>query len=70
MIGTLLDGIARNEVAVAILNITGIRTVGADGAVVPGQAAKAASCVGARVVLTGISACPRTVSSPPPRAAR
>jgi PAS domain S-box-containing protein len=52
---TLLDGIGHHEAEIAILDVTGVRTVDAQVADVLLRASQAARLLGADVVLTGIS---------------
>ncbi len=52
---TLLEGIARHQATVAILDITGVQVVDTQVAYALIQAAQAARLLGARMVLTGIS---------------
>jgi rsbT co-antagonist protein RsbR len=51
----LLDGIASQNVRIAILDITGVKVIDAETANALVRAAQAARLLGARVVLTGIS---------------
>ncbi|MGK3990377.1 PAS domain-containing protein [Sorangium sp. So ce136] len=54
IIETLLHGVERHAARVAILDITGVKTVDAHVAEMLVQAARAAGLLGAKVVLTGI----------------
>jgi rsbT co-antagonist protein RsbR len=51
---TLLEGVVAHQAEVAILDITGVRTVDAEVANGIAQAAKATALLGAEVVLTGV----------------
>ena len=52
---TLLEGVAAHRAEIAILDITGVRTVDANVALGLVQAAQAARLLGAEVILTGVS---------------
>ncbi|WP_437963862.1 PAS domain-containing protein [Sorangium sp. So ce260] len=54
IIEALLDGVGAHQAAIAIIDITGVRSVDAHVAGVLLQAARAVKLLGARVVLTGI----------------
>lgn len=56
IIETLLEGVAARSAPIVIMDITGVTTVGAMVANMLIQAARAVRLLGARVILTGISA--------------